>query len=131
HETIIHIRDLRQQLMNYKSRVPADSILSKEITSIDSAITRIEEGLYQTKNRSNQDPLNFPIRLTDKLSYVGSMLGNGEFPPTDQAVAVAAELSDQIDLFLSEYKTIKTEKIPAFNKLIRDRNIDAIILKEE
>jgi len=130
HEVIINIRDIRQQLNNYKARVPNDEELKKEIVKIDSVITRIEEGLYQTKNRSNQDPLNFPIRLTDKLAYLGSILGNGEYPPTEQAYSVREELVKEIDAQLDAYEKVKTEMIPVFNKMIRDKNIDAIILKK-
>ncbi|MEO5906628.1 MAG: glycosyl hydrolase [Saprospiraceae bacterium] len=131
HEAIISIRDLRSQLNNYKARVPKDEELKKEINRIDSTITKIEEALYQTKNRSNQDPLNFPIRLTDKLAYVGSILGNGEYPPTEQAYAVRDEFHRQIDDQLKAYEAVKNEMIPALNKMIRDKNIEAIIIKEE
>jgi len=130
HETIIAIRDIRQQLNNYKARVPDDKDLKKEAGEIDSVMTKIEEALYQTKNRSNQDPLNFPIRLTDKLAYVSSMLGSGEYPPTEQAYAVKKELVEQIDAELKKFEKVKTEMIPAFNKMIRDKSIEAIILKK-
>jgi hypothetical protein len=129
HETIISIRDVRQQLTNYKTRV-TDDALKKEITKIDSIITKIEEALYQTKNRSNQDPLNFPIRLTDKLSYVGGMLDNGEYPPTDQAYAVANELIAQIDNELERYDEVQDKLIPAFNQLVKDKEADVIIVRK-
>ncbi len=130
HETIVSLRDLRLQLSNYKTRITNDTVLVAEITRIDSVITYIEEGLYQTKNKSSQDPLNFPIRLNDKLAYIGRAQSNGDFPPTDQAKAVALELSNQIDVLIEEYKKVKKEKIPALNQLIRDRDIDTIIIRE-
>ena len=30
----------------------------------------MEEALYQTKNRANEDPLNYPIKLNNKLAHV-------------------------------------------------------------
>ena len=93
-------------------------------------MTRIEEELYQTKNRSGQDPLNYPIRLTNKLAYLNGILGNGEYPPTDQAYAVRKEIESLIDAVLTKYQKVKTELIPAFNQLVKEKNIDAIILKE-
>ena len=57
-------------------------------------MTKVEEALYQTKNRSPQDPLNFPIRLNDKLNALaGSAGGFGDARPTDQAVQVKDELT--------------------------------------
>ena len=33
--------------------------------ALNDKMTAVEEALYQTKNRSSQDPLNFPVRLND------------------------------------------------------------------
>lgn len=129
HQAIIDIRDIRAQLSNYKTRISDDS-LKTEINKIDSSITKIEEALYQTKNRSSQDPLNYPVRLTNKIGYLNSILGNGEYPPTDQAYAVRSELEALIDEELKRFEQAKTEMIPAFNRMVREKEIDAIILKE-
>ena len=130
HKAIIDIRDIREQLNNYKDRVKEDTVLVKEIKTIDSVMTHIEEALYQTKNQSGQDPLNFPVRLTNKLAYLNSILGNGEYPPTDQAYEVRKELEGLIDTELVKYEKVKTEMIPAFNQMVRDKRVDAIILKK-
>ena len=129
HEAIIELRDIRQQLNNYKSRVPDDKDLKREAEKIDSVLTDIEEELYQTKNKSGQDPLNYPVRLTNKLAYLNAILGNGEYPPTEQAYLVRKELEALIDAVLEEYKKVKNEMIPSFNKMVRDKNIEAIIIK--
>ncbi len=129
HDIILGIRDLRSQLTHYKDRVPDDVDIQQEISKIDSLITNIEKSLYQTQNRSGQDPLNFPVRLTNKLAYLSSILGHGEFPPTDQAEAVRTELEGLIDAEIQKYDVVRTEMIPALNQLIKDKGIDAIILK--
>ncbi len=129
HEAIIEMRDIRSQLMNYKTRISEDTVLTAEIEKIDSVLTEIEEALYQTKSKSPQDPLNYPVRLTNKIGYVSSIVGNGDFPPTDQAMAVKAEMEQRIDAELTRYEMIKTEMIPAFNQLVRENEIDAIIIK--
>lgn len=129
HNAIIELRDIRQQLNNYKSRVPDDKELKKEAEKIDSVLTDIEEELYQTKNKSGQDPLNYPVRLTNKLAYLNAILGNGDYPPTEQAYQVRKELEGLIDAELERYKKVKSEMIPAFNKMVREKNIEAIIIK--
>jgi hypothetical protein len=128
HNVIIEIRDIRAQLLSYKERIQDDT-LKKEIARIDSLLTRVEENLYQTKNKSGQDPLNFPERLTNKLAYLNSILGSGEFRPTQQAYAVREEISSLIDAELAAFDMIRKTEIPAFNKAVRDKQIDAIILK--
>ncbi|MGB3080364.1 MAG: glycosyl hydrolase, partial [Saprospiraceae bacterium] len=129
-KTIINIRDIRQQLKNYMERVPKEDELKKEIGKIDSVMTKIEEALYQTKNKSGQDPLNYPVRLTDKLAYLKSIMGSGEYPPTEQAYDVRKELEAEIDVQLALFEKVKNEMIPVFNQMIRDKHIDAIILKK-
>ena len=58
----------------------------------------VEKALYQTQNRSGQDPLNFPIKLTNKLGHLNSLVGIDDFPPTDQDIAVKNELTTKIIL---------------------------------
>jgi hypothetical protein len=91
HDAIIDIRSLRKQMMNYKELIKDDSI-KKEIGRIDSIMTKIEETLYQTKLRSGQDMLNYPVRLTNKLAYLKGLLDQGEYRPTQQEYDVKAEL---------------------------------------
>ena len=43
----------------------------------------MEEALYQTKNQSNQDPLNFPIRLNNKLASLAGVVDSADAAPTD------------------------------------------------
>lgn len=131
HKAIIDMRDIRSQLMSYKERIKGDSTLIKEITHIDSVMTAVEKELYQTQNKSGQDPLNFPVRLTNKLAYLNGIIGDGEFPPTDQAYEVRAEITSLIDQQLETYKAVRSIMIPKLNQMIRDKNIDAIFLKEE
>ncbi len=133
HEAIIEIRDIRKQMKNYLNRL-ADyehhDALKTMFEQTDSSMMVIEKALYQTKNQSSQDPLNFPIKLTNKLAHLNSITRGGDYPPTDQAIAVKEELVEEIDMYLKDLETIKTVEIPKFNKAIREREIDAIILKE-
>ena len=133
HQTIIDIRTVRKQLESYNKRLTGDSTLTDLIDmskAIDSMMLIVEKALYQTQNQSPQDPLNFPIRLNNKLGHLNS-LSYGDFPPTDQAIAVKNELFALIDAQINEFKRIKKEEIKAFNKLFREKMVDAIWIEEE
>lgn len=131
HEAIGEIRDIRGQLKHYtgrlKDRENAKDII-EQATAIDSVLTEVEEALYQTKNRSGQDPLNFPIRLTNKLAHLNA-LTQGDFPPTEQAIEVRQELSRAIDEQLARLRDVKDTQIAAFNRMMRERAIEAIIME--
>lgn len=130
HQTIIDIRAIRKQLKSYHDRLAADSSLTDLLTqakAIDSSMTQIEEALYQTQNRSPQDPLNFPIRLNNKLGHLNA-LSYGDYPPTNQAIAVRDYLFEQIDAQITAFQRLQTEDIKAFNAAFRAKLVDPIWL---
>ena len=94
-------------------------------------MTIVEEELYQTKNRSRQDPLNFPIRLTNKLAHLNSLMRTGNEAPTAQAISVKNELTVLINEQLETFKAILEKDVPKFNDMMRQRAVDAIILEED
>ena len=132
HNTIKEIRAVREQMNNYvgllKGRDGMENIVSSA-KMIDSLITSVEEGLYQTQNQARQDPLNFPIRLNNKLGYLNSITQGNDFPPTDQAVTVKETLTMEIDKFIDKYKEVREKEIPKFNDLVKQLDISAIILE--
>ncbi|MEL6589316.1 MAG: glycosyl hydrolase, partial [Bacteroidota bacterium] len=132
HEAIIDIRAARAQIMNLKKRIDGQEgmeALVEEIGAMDSAMTVVEKALYQTKNRSRQDPLNFPIRLNNKLAHLGALSSVGDNPPTAQSLAFFEEVTKAIDEQLDQWYTIRDKKIPDFNKMVREAEIDAIMLE--
>jgi photosystem II stability/assembly factor-like uncharacterized protein len=94
--------------------------------SITNQLSEIEKTLYQTKNQSSQDPLNFPIRLNNKLAHLNSLVRIGDFRPTDQAIQVKNDISALIDVQLTEYYKIVEVEIPVFNRLVRVMEVDLI-----
>ncbi|MFN2287002.1 MAG: hypothetical protein ABR578_01580, partial [Chromatocurvus sp.] len=102
------------------------SPLLAEIMSIGETITSVEETLYQTKNQSRQDPLNFPIRLNDKLASLMRMVSLGDQGPTTQAQAVKAELSSEIEAQLAILDSVWSDQIPGLNERIKSSEIDMI-----
>ncbi len=129
HRAIRRIRDFRTQFAGLK-RACADlektEGLEQLLESTGNEMTAIEEALYQTKNRSRQDPLNFPIRLNDKLAGVMSSASTGDYPPTAQVKLVRKLLTDAIEQQLESLKTVWSERLPQINRLARELEIPAI-----
>jgi hypothetical protein len=125
HQTIIDLRKLRDQIKDFQDRVEDDGLTARGQAIVDS-LTAIEETLYQTQNKSGQDPLNFPIRLTNKLAHLNSLAGIGTFRPTASAYEVKNELTEQIDAELEKYRRIVAEEVPAYNQMILERKVDVI-----
>ncbi|HEX9163629.1 MAG TPA: glycosyl hydrolase, partial [Thermoanaerobaculia bacterium] len=121
---IARIRDVRKSLTDYKKS--DNKAISDAAKDLDKKMTAVEEMLYQTKNKSSQDPLNYPIRLNDKLAGVADSAATGFYAPTAQQIAVRDEVVAQIDAQLATLKTILDTDLPAFNKLVRDQNVPAV-----
>ena len=129
---IIQIRDVRKQVEDLLKRVagqPNFKVVNDAGTALNKKLTEIEETLYQTKNQSSQDPLNFPIRLNNKLAALGGVVGGAEAAPTSQSYAVYDELVGQIDAQLQKLSQLMQTDVPAFNQLVRDQNIPAVVVK--
>lgn len=131
-KAIKDIRSLRSQLTDFIGRQGKD--VPKEVKSmadtIGKQLTSIEETLYQTKAKSFQDVLNFPIRLNDKLSGVFDAANSGNMAPSKQSRDVYAELAKLSDEALNKLKKIKTVDLEAFNKMVREKSLPVIGLKE-
>jgi photosystem II stability/assembly factor-like uncharacterized protein len=108
HETITLIRKYKAELDTIVQKNPRQK---RRIEPIVKTISDIEKELYQTQNRSGQDPLNYPIRLNNKLAHLNSIVGTGEFRPTDGAEEVRVEITRQIDIQLTKFREIEKSQI--------------------
>ena len=122
------IRELRSQLKDFVTRQGRDcpAEVRTMSDSLSRQLTAIEEKLHQTKAKSGQDVLNYPIRLNDKLSGVFDMANSGNMAPSRQAREVYAALATQADAELATLKTIESTGLPAFNKLVREKSLPVI-----
>jgi small-conductance mechanosensitive channel len=130
HESIKRIRDIQDQLKALKGRL--DSKHSDHKSIIESAdkliaqLEKVEKRLYQTKNQSPQDPLNFPIRLNNRLSSLVGVASMGDNRPTRQAEEVRQELVAEIDALLSQQSELIRDGVEEFNKAVQSAGIPAI-----
>jgi hypothetical protein len=97
--------------------------------SILDDMKKIEEALYQTKNRSGQDPLNYPVRLNNKLAALNGEVDGSDYKPTEQVKAVYKEVTEKIDVQLNDLKKLMNEKMPKFNELIKQKQINAVSIE--
>lgn len=118
HQSIKKIRKINTQLQAFEKQYKDNSTtkdLVKKASELQKQFGEIEKALYQTKNKSNQDPLNFPIKLTNKLGHLNSLVGMGDFGPTEQDIAVKNELTKKIEDQLILFDKLISSEIKIFN----------------
>ena len=112
---VIRIRELKQQISDRIDKVSEASIKAAGRALIDK-FTDVEGEIYQHRLRSNQDPLNYPIRLNNKLAALQGTVESGDYRPTDQSYAVFKELSGRLDKQLARLDALITSDVAALNK---------------
>ena len=117
---------MRKQLNDYSARVK-DQKVQDAAKALVKKLTEVEEELYQTKNRSSEDPLNFPIKLNNKLAALEGVVESSDNAPTSQSSVVYEDLATRVNAQLQKYKQLSTTDLAAFNKLVRDQNIPAVM----
>lgn len=134
HQSIKKMRKVDAQLQDfqkqYKNNGQVKPLLEKAKT-LSEQLSEIENALYQTKNRSNQDPLNFPIKLTNKLAHLNSLVGMDDFPPTQQDIAVKDQLTASINEELNKFDQLLEEEAKAFNKEFNAMDLNYLFVETE
>ncbi len=134
HQAITRIRETRAQLEAIEQRIENQeqyAELATAATALKEQLTGIEEALYQTKMEARQDPLNFPIRLNDKLAGVMLAASFGDHPPSDSAIAVRDQLVAAIDAELAKLDDVLDSGLTGFNEKVDSYQLPAISLTKK
>ncbi len=122
-EMVIRIRELKKQL---QERTAKDASLKAAAEALASKLSTVEEALYQVRNRSNQDPLNFPIKLNNQIAALRRSIESGDGRPTEQSFVVFKELSAQIDEQRKRLDEVLSNDLTTFNRLLSERKVDPV-----
>jgi hypothetical protein len=113
---VSEIRSIRKQAEAIEKSTPA---LKSQIDPILATQKTIEETVYQTKNRSDQDPLNFPIRLNNYIAALERSVSSGDTAPTAQAYEVEAELTARLDAQQAAFDA----SVSQLNAALKSKNV--------
>ena len=122
-EAVLRLRHMKRQIEDRAKGVQA---LKTQADALTTQLTAIEGEIYQYRNRSSQDPLNFPIRLNNKLAALQNVVEAGDGAPTMQSVAVFEELSGRLDAQLARVEAIVARDIAGFNRQLARRRLAPI-----
>ncbi|MBR06710.1 MAG: glycosyl hydrolase [Rickettsiales bacterium] len=132
HEAITNIRKAKAKINDVTKSL--DSEEHKELLGKSKDVVKrmsaIEKELYQTKNESRQDPLNFPVKLNNKLGHLAALVSYGDNAPTKQDYEFKEEIIAKIDIQLEELYEIFNKEISEINQLIIENKIQLIELDE-
>ncbi|HYX52966.1 MAG TPA: hypothetical protein VE783_05910, partial [Candidatus Limnocylindrales bacterium] len=134
HDTINQIREVRGQIEALNKRLtgqPQAKAVADAGKALDKKMTEVEEVLIQTKAKSGQDVLNYPIRLNNYLVALGGVVESADTQPTQASIDVYNMLSKQLAEQMEKWKQILATDIPAYNNTVKQQDVPAIVLKKD
>ncbi|HTB14783.1 MAG TPA: hypothetical protein VK752_24590 [Bryobacteraceae bacterium] len=123
HRAILQIRSIGDQL---KQRAQTDASLAGRASQIQSKLDEVEQDLYQVKNRSPRDTLNYPIKLNNQLAVLAREVDSGNNRPTDQDYSVFKELSARLNEILARLDNAVSKDVSAFNQALAAKHIETV-----
>jgi photosystem II stability/assembly factor-like uncharacterized protein len=114
-EAVIAIRRVKKQL-DERGKKTRDSTLKAAISALDAKASAIEEKIYQVRNRSGQDPLNFPIKVNNRLATLLSMAERGDGRPTSNMPEIYQILAKELDGYTTELAQLWKTDLASLNR---------------
>jgi hypothetical protein len=124
-DAVVRIRRLKSAIAQRVAHAEAPDVAAAA-GDVTNKLSTVEENLYQVRNRSGQDPLNFPIKLNNRIGALGRSVSTGDARPTAAAYRVYRELSAQLDTELKQLAHVIGTDVEALNRVLAGRNIDRI-----
>jgi photosystem II stability/assembly factor-like uncharacterized protein len=125
HGAIIQIRSIEPQLTE-RAQAASDTETTRLAAQIKSKLDEIEQDLYQTRNRSPRDTLNYPIKLNNQLAVLQTEVDTGDNKPTDQDFAVFEELKAHLNQVLGRYRTVLDNDLARFNQRMQSHKLEPV-----
>jgi hypothetical protein len=118
HQAIIDIRSLKKDMAYLKEKIesnPKSEDVLKLMSNLKDRLEGVENNIHMTKNQSIQDPLNYGIRINNRLAFLLADQQRGDYPPTDQAVQFFEEVSEELEVELESLDKMLEEELPKIN----------------
>ncbi len=124
-EAVIKARDIKGQVDARLEETDHDEVEAQAVVVKDN-LSVVEAEIYQVKNQSNQDPLNYPIRINNKLAALLGLVEGSESRPTDQSYVVFRRLADLLDEQMKEMGIIILRDVGRLNELLIREGLEPI-----
>ena len=115
------VRNMRWQVADRAPKLTGQPSIEFQSLANDmmTELTTNENEVYQTKNQSSQDPLNYPIKLNNQIAALAGTVGAGEYRPTVQARQAFEMLSGQLEVQLTGIRKSLDSHLPRMNAILR------------
>jgi len=124
-EAVIAIRNIKSQVDDRMKAANRPDV-TRAGETLKQSISAVEGELYQVKNQSSQDPLNYPIKLNNKIAALMGVVESAEAAPTAQSSGVFSDLTAQLEVQLAKLNDIYGRDLESLNRLLRQHGLPQI-----
>jgi photosystem II stability/assembly factor-like uncharacterized protein len=126
-EAVLLVRGIRPQIDDRRNKLDSKTgPTAKALDKLENELTTVETTLYQVKNQSSEDPLNYPIKLNNKVAAVQGVVESGDSAPTSQSIEVFTALAGQVDQQLTALDTAVKVDLPQVNQMLQRQKLEPI-----
>jgi photosystem II stability/assembly factor-like uncharacterized protein len=126
---VITVRSVRTQVDDRLAKTTDKESLRRLQPLAEALLTKLstaEAEIYQVKNQSSQDPLNYPIKLNNKIAALQGVVESADARPTDQSYAVFKELTAVLDKYIAQIEQALTTDLPKVNTELRRQKAEPV-----
>ena len=127
-EAVIDIRAIKGEVDDRQGRTNNTEI-HEQGDMVKDKLGDVESQIYQVKNESRQDPLNFPIKINNKLAALMNGVSRGDFPPTEQSRQVFDRLDGLLQEEMTRLQLLIDQDLARLNELLREEGLEAITIR--
>ncbi|MEO5895256.1 MAG: glycosyl hydrolase [Vicinamibacterales bacterium] len=113
-DAVIRIREIKQQVADRASK-STDAGVKTAGDRLTQNLSAVEEEIYQVRNQSGQDPLNFPIKINNRLASLLSAVTRGDGKPIANAPVIFKDLVGELKVQTDRLQQITATDLAAFN----------------
>ncbi|WP_273568118.1 WD40/YVTN/BNR-like repeat-containing protein [Maribacter halichondriae] len=123
---ITDIRSVKKDLDYLKEKTKENEEMKKLISDFETQLEVIENNIHMTKNQSRQDPLNYGIRINNRLAFLMADSQRGDYPPTGQSLEFFIEVTKELDAEINALNQLMKEHISKINDRVSENKIQMI-----
>ena len=131
-EKILTIRSIKDQINTLTSLMKESGFKNENLTKagkeLVKSLSTIEEELIQVKSKSRQDPLNYPIKLDNKIAALVRVVSSVDARPTAQSYDVLEDLVSQAQVHYKKLNKVLTDDLYRFNNMVSDAAVPAVMI---
>ncbi|HEY9230109.1 MAG TPA: glycosyl hydrolase, partial [Gemmatimonadaceae bacterium] len=122
---IVQMREIKRQVTDRLGK-SSDDKLKTTGDRLSNNLSDVEDDIYQVKNQSGQDPLNYPIKVNNRLASLLGVVSRSDAKPNVNIVSIFNDLKSELKVETDRYQKVLVTDLPAFNAELRRLGLEAI-----